>query len=97
MTTVQQTALRTRQRVRATVPTFQSAMGEGRAPLRMWVTGLTQRGMMVSDGEGAAVWIIDERSRHAVEQALSLGISALDIHEDGTTVIAGTELNIAPW
>ncbi|MFV0634441.1 hypothetical protein [Demequina sp.] len=97
MTAVQQPAARTRTSVRAPVPTFQSAMGRERAPLRMWVTGLTQRGMMVSDGEGAAVWIIDERSRHAVEQALHLGISALDLHEDGTAVIAGTELNIAPW
>lgn len=97
MTTVQQPAARARLRARTPVPTFRSAMGPGRAPMRMWVTGLTQRGMMVSDGEGAAVWIIDERSRHAVEQALALGISALDIHDGGTIVIAGTELNVAPW
>ncbi|WP_084104128.1 hypothetical protein [Demequina sp. NBRC 110056] len=100
MTTTQQTAAphrATRSFVRTPVPTFQSAMGRERAPMRMWVTGLTQRGMMVSDGEGAAVWIIDERSRHAVEQALSVGISALDVHPGGTAVMAGTEINIAPW
>ncbi|WP_084040196.1 hypothetical protein [Demequina sp. NBRC 110053] len=88
---------RPRSFVSAPVPTFRSATGREQAPLRMWVTGLTQRGVMVSDGEGAAVWIIDERSRHAVEQALSLGIRALDVHVDGTIVIAGSELNVAPW
>ena len=97
MSTVQQPAVHAPQRVRTPVPTFQSAMGRDQAPLRMWVTGMTQRGVMVSDGEGAAVWIMDERSRHAVEQALSLGIRALDVHPDGTTVIAGTELHVAPW
>ena len=97
MTTAQRPAARARQRVRTPVPTFRSAMGKGRAPLRMWVTGLTQRGMIVSDGEGAAVWIIDERSRHSVEQALAVGITALDVHEGGTFVIAGSELNVTPW
>ncbi len=97
MTTAQQSAVRAHLSTRTPVPTFKSAMGRERAPMRMWVTGFTQRGIMVSDGEGAAVWIVDERSRHAVEQALHVGISALDLHDDGTAVIAGTELNIAPW
>ncbi|WP_062076381.1 hypothetical protein [Demequina globuliformis] len=97
MPTPQQSATRARPRVRPAVPTFQSAMGEGRAPLRMWVTDLTQRGMIVSDGEGAAIWPIDERSRHAVEQALAVGINALDVHDDGLVVIAGSEINLAPW
>jgi len=77
------------------VPTLQRGdAGREAMSMRMWVTALTARGAVVTDGEGATVWALEPAGFAAIADALAVGITAIDFLGEGRARIAGTEISV---
>ncbi|WP_297084020.1 hypothetical protein [uncultured Demequina sp.] len=78
------------------VPTLaRGDAGREAMAMRMWVTALTARGAVVTDGEGSVVWRLEPAGFAAIADALAVGITAVDFLGDGRARIAGTEISVA--
>lgn len=74
-----------------------SAMGQvsgkeaGMMTMRLYIITMTDRGVIVTDGEGAGLWRLDADATATLSQAVAAGETRVDLVSAGRAQIAGRE------